>query len=644
MQGNSFLGAFFRVSPFLKTFGISEEQFHKVVRKQYEKKFGRFGDAVVDLEHDRHDRGLLAACRKSRYGGRRRPRPLVDAQPAARARRANTPSSPRPAAARPGAAACRCRPRSLRAPPSRRWPSSTPSSAAAWATTSRPAPSPPSGVMGAGTGATQSKYVARRETPVYIAENCTQCMECITACPDTALPNMAQEVATVLKTAINNYVSDPAERRKFGAELAGLEQRARARMNEAVPRRESSPSRTSSARRWTPCRASPSKAKTELTGIIDMLPLAYGNVPAIFRSPRAEDARRRRPLLDLRLRPLQGMRRMRAGLRRPRRPAHDPRDRGAERRRSRPRRSSPGSCPTRPRSSSASTTTRTPAGSREAALRNHLMVRRNYEALVSGDGACAGCGEKSILRSVRERDRGLHAPDLPPEGRPAPRQGRPAREGRVRRSSPRSRPAATPSTSSTARPSPMSIVGLGGENAADTGPRIAAHEAAHGPITDQQICRRPGRRPAAGRLQPQGAPVGRRPPGQRHVGHDDGGEHRLQHGLRLHPPVQSAPLSLDEFALPGRRHDLLAHGRVGDPEPCPPVGRARAPGRRPARPLGGRLLRGGVLHAHAPGRRAHDRAGDPRAAEGLGDRRRRRPGRHRLPECLQGGPAEPART
>ena len=49
------------------------------------------------------------------------------------------------------------------------------------------------GVMGAGTGATQSKYVARRETPVYIAENCTQCMECITACPDTALPNMSHK-------------------------------------------------------------------------------------------------------------------------------------------------------------------------------------------------------------------------------------------------------------------------------------------------------------------------------------------------------------------------------------------------------------------------------------------------------------------
>ena len=28
------------------------------------------------------------------------------------------------------------------------------------------------------------------------------------------------------------------------------------------------------------------------------------------------------------------------------------------------------------------------------------MVRRNYDALVSGDGACAGCGEKSVLRAV----------------------------------------------------------------------------------------------------------------------------------------------------------------------------------------------------------------------------------------------------
>ena len=97
------------------------------------------------------------------------------------------------------------------------------------------------GVMGAGSGATQSKYVARRETPVYIAENCTQCMECITACPDTALPNTSQEIAVVLRTAINNYVSSLDDRKALGAELAGLETRSRAKMNESVKAKSNVP-------------------------------------------------------------------------------------------------------------------------------------------------------------------------------------------------------------------------------------------------------------------------------------------------------------------------------------------------------------------------------------------------------------------
>jgi pyruvate-ferredoxin/flavodoxin oxidoreductase len=41
-----------------------------------------------------------------------------------------------------------------------------------------------------------------------------------------------------------------------------------------------------------------------------------------------------------------------------------------------------------------------PQDSKTATLRNLLMVRRNYDALVSGDGACAGCGEKSILHAI----------------------------------------------------------------------------------------------------------------------------------------------------------------------------------------------------------------------------------------------------
>ncbi len=48
MQGNAFLGAFFSVSPILQEFRITPEQFREVVHKQYVKKFGRLGDAVVD--------------------------------------------------------------------------------------------------------------------------------------------------------------------------------------------------------------------------------------------------------------------------------------------------------------------------------------------------------------------------------------------------------------------------------------------------------------------------------------------------------------------------------------------------------------------------------------------------------------------
>ncbi len=47
MQGNAFLGAFFAVSNLLQEFGITQEQYREVVHKQYVKKFGKLGDAVV---------------------------------------------------------------------------------------------------------------------------------------------------------------------------------------------------------------------------------------------------------------------------------------------------------------------------------------------------------------------------------------------------------------------------------------------------------------------------------------------------------------------------------------------------------------------------------------------------------------------
>src|SRR6185503_3995078 len=83
------------------------------------------------------------------------------------------------------------------------------------------------GVIAAATGDTASKYVARRETPLYIPENCTQCMECISVCPDTALPNCSQDLGTLLKTAVSRYVGSPAERAKMIEKLPEIEKQTR---------------------------------------------------------------------------------------------------------------------------------------------------------------------------------------------------------------------------------------------------------------------------------------------------------------------------------------------------------------------------------------------------------------------------------
>jgi pyruvate-ferredoxin/flavodoxin oxidoreductase len=182
MQGNAFLGAFFNVSPFLQDFKIEDERFREVVHAQYVKKFGRFGDAVVEsnmqvmlqgwerLQEVPHG-DVNAPDRSSMRGAVLAP--LTDCG----CDNGGCSTDDMPAELK----------QEERVPVFQR--KSFDDEYRAGLGYDQPAsPLASVGVMAAASGDTASKYGARRETPVFIAENCTQCMECIAACPDTALP------------------------------------------------------------------------------------------------------------------------------------------------------------------------------------------------------------------------------------------------------------------------------------------------------------------------------------------------------------------------------------------------------------------------------------------------------------------------
>ncbi len=481
MQGNSFLGAFFRVSPFLASFAITEEQFNKVVHKQYVKKFGRFGDAVVNSNMTVMTEGF-ARVQEIRYGEIDEPD---------RSSMRNPPLRPQGDAPLIPTAGCGVATRAVPTPADQlRAPfqslSKFDGEFRAGLGYHQPAGAFASlGVMGAGTGATQSKYVARRETPIYIAENCTQCMECITACPDTALPNTAQEISTVLRTAAIHYIKDPASRHSLVEALPALVERARGRMNEVVKKRESVPFKDIVRAEVEKVPGVSEEARGQFTGIIDQLPLAYSNVAAIFRSPEQKtpgggglfsifvsdlckgcgecvqvcgdhDALRMvRETEDLnaQLTTAQIFSRL---------------------------------LPDTPQKFLGLYNSDAPEQSREAALRNHLMVRRNYEALVSGDGACAGCGEKSVLRAAASVTEAYMRPIYHAKAdRLQAKADQLGKEGVQRLGELRSRDAAQYELYR--RLFAHVVMGLGGENDADTTARIAAHEAARGVIDAAQV-------------------------------------------------------------------------------------------------------------------------------------------------------------
>ncbi|MFQ5461261.1 MAG: 2-oxoacid:acceptor oxidoreductase family protein [Phycisphaerae bacterium] len=475
MQGNAFLGAFFKVSPFLDQHGISYDHYKSVVREQYEQKFGRFGEAVVDANMkvmiDGYERvtevpkgDVDAADRSSMRGlpvlpvssscgdsGRSwRERCIADEAQGERAAVFQLATFDR----------------EFRAGLGYDQPASTLASV---------------GVMASATGATASKSVARRETPVFIAENCTQCMECIAACPDTALPNTAQDLGTVLKTAAMNYVTDPEQRTKLLAAMGSVEQEVRAAMRDNVKAKRLVPFKDIVRREVEALADIDSDARREFCSIIDLLPLAYSKTHAIFNSIEKK-SEGDGGLFAIFVSDLcKGCAECvtECG-------SHEALIMEADSEELNARYATTKAffdlLPDTDRKYLGRYDDDHPQDSRAAALRNHLMVRRNYEALVSGDGACAGCGEKSVLRALASMTEAyMRALFHAKADRLREKADQLEQQGAARLAALQERH--HDQYDAFRHTVAHLVMGLGGEDAADTRKRMDAH----GDITDQEI-------------------------------------------------------------------------------------------------------------------------------------------------------------
>jgi pyruvate-ferredoxin/flavodoxin oxidoreductase len=396
MQGNAFLGAFFSVSPMLQDFRITPEQFRDAVHKQYVKKFGKLGEGVVSSNMEVMTKGfelvreinvgaIEAPDRSTLRGKALLPIVMPESLAASEGCGTGCRTIPLPEGQNERTPLTRVGEfdRMFRAKLGYNQPANAYASL---------------GIMAAGSGDTASKYVARRETPLYIPENCTQCMECIAVCPDTALPNCSQDLGTVLRTAVTNYVSDSNERLQMLRLMPEIEKRTREMMRDGVAKGAAQPLQEIVQQVTNEVNGFSAAAKQEFFTVLNKIPMAYQKANAIFSTPE-----KKTPggggifsifVSDL----CKGCAACvtACGEHQALRMVQETEEVNAEH--------ETGTAflnllPDTPQKYLGLYNDTRPQDSKTATLRNMLMVRRNYDALVSGDGACAGCGEKSILRA-----------------------------------------------------------------------------------------------------------------------------------------------------------------------------------------------------------------------------------------------------
>ncbi|HEX6069733.1 MAG TPA: 2-oxoacid:acceptor oxidoreductase family protein [Longimicrobiaceae bacterium] len=180
MQGAAFMGGFFRVSPLAEREGLDEERLFAGIRAQMKKKFGKLGDRVVEDN--------LRVVRRGFDEVREVPVGEIGEDV--------------------GTSAARRIPSLLDTPeaaegignPGRFWEQVCGVNAAGQDVIADPFAA--ISAIPAATGVVRDMTGIRFEVPQFLAEKCTGCSQCWVQCPDSAIPGLVSSVEEVIDTAI----------------------------------------------------------------------------------------------------------------------------------------------------------------------------------------------------------------------------------------------------------------------------------------------------------------------------------------------------------------------------------------------------------------------------------------------------------
>jgi pyruvate-ferredoxin/flavodoxin oxidoreductase len=207
MQGIAFQGAFFAASPLMEEKDLTEETLLEAIRGQLQRKFGEKGARVVQENLEVVRRGYDEL------------QEIVDKPVGVQALEVSGMSTQEPAL-----------PEMVKRLPAgngsasdihRYWEQTGSFYARGEGNDNLADPFMGLGTMPAASSLFRDMSGIRFEHPRWIGENCTACGDCYTVCPDTAIPGLVNEIQQVLDTAV-------ARLKKAGHEIAHLPRATRA--------------------------------------------------------------------------------------------------------------------------------------------------------------------------------------------------------------------------------------------------------------------------------------------------------------------------------------------------------------------------------------------------------------------------------